>query len=104
MPFLKDVILRLGNSSRLNTISWEFVYLANKTMVADQVKPSDLEMRQESLQKVLGYINIGLALGACGDLEKGANLLRCTHVLSLFHTGYQQLMNITRTTEQFPKE
>jgi hypothetical protein len=104
VPFLKDVILRLGNSSRLNTISWELVYLANKTMVADQVKPSDLKMRQESLQKVLGYINIGLELGACGDLEKGANLLRSTHVLSLFQTGYQQLMNIKWKTENFLKE
>ena len=104
VPFLKDVILRLGNSSRLNTISWEFVYLANKTMVADQAKPSDLEMRQESLQKVLGYINIGLELGACGDLAKGANLLRSTHVLSLFQTGYQQLMNIKWKTENFLKK
>ena len=104
VPFLKNVILRLSDSSRLNTISWEFVYLANKTMVADQVKPSVLEMRQESLQKVLGYINIGLELGACGDLAKGANLLRSTHVLSLFQTGYQQLMNIKWKTENFLKE
>jgi len=104
VPFLKDVILRLGNSSRLNTISWELVYLANKIMVADQVKPSDLEMRKESLQKVLGYINIGLELGASGDLEKGANLLSNTHVMPLFQAGYQQLMSLKWKTESFLKE
>jgi hypothetical protein len=104
VPFLKEVFLRLGNSSRLNTISWELIYLANKAMVADQVKPSDLEMRKESLQKVLGYINIGLELGACSDLKKGANLLSCTHILSLFQAGYQQLMNVKWKTENFLKE
>jgi len=104
VPFLKDVILRLGNSSRLNTISWELVYLANKIMVADQVKPSDLEMRKESLQKVLGYINIGLELGASGDLEKGAKLLSNTHVMPLFQAGYQQLMSLKWKTESFLKE
>ena len=104
VPFLKDVILRLGNFSRLNTISWELVYLANKAMVADQVQPSNLEMRQESLQKVLGYINIGLELGAGSDLEKGAKLLSHTHVLPLFQTGYHQLMNLKWKTENFLKE
>ena len=104
VPFFKDVILRLGNSSRLKTISWELVYLANKIMVADQVKPSDLEMRKESLQKVLGYINIGLELGASGDLEKGANLLSNTHVMPLFQAGYQQLMSLKWKTESFLKE
>ena len=104
VPFLKDVILRMGKSSRLNTISWELVYLANKIMVADQVKPSDLEMRKESLQKVLGYINIGLELGASGDLEKGAKLLSNTHVMPLFQAGYQQLMSLKWKTESFLKE
>jgi len=104
VPFFKDVILRLGNSSRLKTISWELVYLANKIMVADQVKPSDLEMRKESLQKVLGYINIGLELGASGDLEKGAKLLSNTHVMPLFQAGYQQLMSLKWKTESFLKE
>jgi len=104
VPFLKDVVLRLGNSPRLNTISWELVYLANKIMVADQVQPSDLETRKESLKKVLGYINIGLELGASGDLEKGARLLSHTHVLPLFQTGYQQLMTLKWKTESFLKE
>ena len=54
VPFLKDVVLRLGNSPRLNTISWELVYLANKIMVADQAQPSDLETRKESLKKFWG--------------------------------------------------
>jgi len=73
-------------------------------MVADQVKPSDLEIRNESLQKVLGYINIGLELGASGDLEKGAKLLSHTHVMPLFQAGYQQLMSLKWKTESFLKE
>ncbi|MGY8762827.1 MAG: DUF6178 family protein, partial [Nitrospinaceae bacterium] len=57
VPFLKDVISHLGNSYRLNTICWEMIYLANKIMVADQMESSNLEMRNESLKKVMGYVN-----------------------------------------------
>ena len=104
VPFFKDVILRLGNSYRLNTICWELTYLANKIMVADQMESSNLEMRKESLKKMLGYINIGLELGASGDLEKGGKLLDHTPILPLFQTGYQQLMNLKWKTENFLKE
>ncbi len=104
VPFLKDVILRLGSSARLNTVCWEFIYLANKVMVADQVNPSDLEMRKESLQKILGYINIGLEIGSCGDLERGAKLLSHTHALPFFQTGYYKLMDLKWKAENFLRE
>ena len=103
VPFLKDVISHLGNSYRLNTICWEMIYLANKIMVADQMESSNLEMRNESLKKVMGYVNIGLELGASGELEKGAKLLNHTQMLPLFQTGYQQLMNLKWKAESFIK-
>lgn len=104
VPFFKDVILRLDNPYRLNTICWELVYLANKTMVADQMESSNLEMRKESLKKVLGYINIGLELGASGDLEKGSKLLDRSQIQPLFQTGYQQLMSLRWKAKNFLKE
>lgn len=103
VPFFKGVILRLDNSYRLNTICWELVYLANKTMVADQLESSNLEMRKESLNKVLGYVNIGLELGASGDLEKGKKLLNRSQIQPLFQVGYQQLMNLRWKAESFLK-
>ena len=102
--FLKDVILQLDNPYRLNTICWELVYLANKTIVADQMEPSNLEAREESLKKVLGYVNIGLELGASNDLIKGAKLLGRSQIQSLFQVGYQQLMNLRWKAEKFLKE
>jgi hypothetical protein len=104
VSFFKDVILGLGNSDRLNTICWELIYLANKIVVADQKEPSNLEMREESLKKVLGYINIGLELGASGDLKKGCRLLSHTPLLPLFQMGYQQLMSVKWKAENFLKE
>jgi len=104
VPFFKDVILLLDNPERVNTICWELVYLANKIMVADQMDPSNLEMREESLKKVLGYVNIGLELGASSDLGKGGKLLGRTQIQALFQVGYQQLMSLKWKAENFLKE
>ena len=104
VPFFEDVILRLDNPYRLNTICWELVYLANKTMVADQMESSNLEARKESLRKVLGYINIGLELGASGDLGKGSKLLCRSQVQPLFQVGFQQLTSLRWKAENFLKE
>ena len=104
VPFLKEIILRLDNPYRINTICWELVYLANKIMVADQMESSNLEMRKKSLKKVLGYINIGLELGASGDLEKGCKLLGRSRIQPLFQIGYQQLMSLRWKVENFLKE
>lgn len=104
VPFFKDVILLLDNPERINTICWELVYLTNKIMVADQMDPSNLEMREESLKKVLGYVNIGLELGASSDPGKGGKLLDRTQVQALFQVGYQQLMSLKWKAGSFLKE
>jgi len=104
VPFFKDIILRLDSPRRLNTICWELVYLANKTMVADQMEPFNLEMRKDSLKKVLGYINIGLELGASGDLEKGGKIIGRSRIQPLFQVGYHQLMSLRWKAENFLKE
>ncbi|MCH8157712.1 MAG: hypothetical protein IID18_08185 [Nitrospinae bacterium] len=67
VPFFKDSVSLLENPERIDTLCWELIYLANKVMVADQEDPSDLEVRKETLRKALGYVNIGLELGASGD-------------------------------------
>lgn len=104
VPFFKDAIFQMDNPKRLNAICWELVYMANKIMVADQVDPSNLAMRKESLKKVLGYVNIGLELGASGDPGKGGKLLDGTRIQSLFQVGYQQLMSVKWKAEHFLKE
>jgi hypothetical protein len=85
----------------LKAIRWELVYLANKVMVADKEDPTITENQSRVMQKVLGYLNVGLQLATGGDIEKGIRLLQKTWMQFLFQAGYGRLMELKRTAEQF---
>ena len=102
--FFSQCVQNLGPGDRLDTIRWELVCLANKVMVADKSDPSHQETRQKAMRKVLGYVNIGLELGASGDPQKGPGLLRQLWMQSLFQVGYEQLKQIRTQASSFLKE
>jgi len=80
------------------------MYLTNKVMVADQQEYGNLDAHHETLRKVLGYINIGLELGAGGDIAKGELLLNQTWMQSLFQVGYAGIMRLKWEGEKLIKE
>ena len=102
--FFGQCVINLDSEERLNAIRWELVCLANKVMVADKCDPSNLKTRQNTMRKVLGYINIGLELGASGDLKKGQSLLNQLWMQSLFQVGFEQLKQIRSKASLFLKE
>ena len=102
--FLGQSLALLRDQNRLDTIHWELVRLANKVMVADKEDPANLENREKVIRKVLGYINIGLDLGAEGDPGKGKKLLERTWIQFLFQAGYHQLMSLKWKAETLLKE
>jgi hypothetical protein len=73
-------------------------------MVADKCDPSDLKTRQNTMRKVVGYINIGLELGASGDIIKGQSLLHQLWMQSLFQVGFEQLKQIRSKASLLLKE
>ena len=103
-PFFKASIALLENPERIDILCWEQVYLANKIMVADRMDPSKLEVREEALRKALGYVNIGLEIGASGNPAKGAKLLDRSRLQPLFQVGYQRLMTLKWKAANFLKE
>ena len=80
------------------------MYLANKVMVADQQEFGNMDSHHETMRKVLGYINIGLELGAGGDIAKGEALLNQTWMQSLFQVGYAGIMRLKWEGEKLIKE
>jgi len=96
--------MSLDSEERLNAIRWELVCLANKIMVADKCDLSDLKIRQKAMRKAVSYVNIGLELGASGDLKKGHSLLHQLWMQSLFQVGFEQLKQIRSKASLFIKE
>ncbi len=102
--FFGQCVMNLDSEDRLDAIRWELVCLANKIMVADKLDLSDLKIRQKAMRKAVAYINIGLELGAAGDLEKGHSLLHQLWMQSLFQVGFEQLKQIRSKASMFLKE
>ncbi len=102
--FFGQCLAMMKNHERVNAICWELMYLANKVMVADQQDFSHMETRHEIMRKALGYINIGLELGAGGDIAKGEALLNQTWMQSLFQVGYAGVMRLKWEGEKLIRE
>ncbi len=102
--FFGQCLAMMKNHERVNAICWELMYLGNKVMVADQKEFGNLDSHHETMRKVLGYINIGLELGAGGDIAKGELLLNQTWIQSLFQVGYAGIMRLKWEGEQLIKE
>ncbi len=102
--FFGQCLAMMKNHERVNAICWELMYVANKVMVADRQDFSHIDIRHEIMRKVLGYINIGLELGAGGDIAKGEALLNQTWMQSLFQVGYAGVMRLKWEGEKLVKE
>jgi hypothetical protein len=102
--FFGQCLAMIKSHERVNAICGELMYLANKVMVADQQEFGNLDSHHETMRKVLGYINIGLELGAGGDIAKGESLLNQTWMQSLFQVGHAGIMRLKWEGEKLIKE
>ncbi len=102
--FFGQCLAMLKNHKRVNALCWELMYVANKVMVADRQDFTRIDIRHEIMRKVLSYINIGLELGAGGDIAKGEALLNQTWMQSLFQVGYAGVMRLKWEGEKLVRE
>lgn len=102
--FFSECLANLKDENRFEALRWELVCLANKIIVADGYELSSRDVRQRALKKALGYINIGLELGAESDLKKGVALLSQVWMQSFFQVGYEQLRQIRSAASVFINE
>ena len=63
-----------------------------------------MDSQHETMRKILGYVNIGLELGAGGDIAKGESLLNQTWMQSLFQVGNAGIMRLKWEGEKLIKE
>jgi hypothetical protein len=102
--FLTQCLAKLEDQDRIESLRWELICIANKVIVADRLDMSLTDIRNQAFRKTMGYINIGLELGAEGDFKKGVSLLDRVWMLSLFQVGFEQLRQIRSSASTFIKE
>jgi len=102
--FLGQCLALMKNQDRFDAVCWELMILANKVLVADRVDLGNLSSRRATLRKTLGYVNLGLELGAGGDIARGEKLLNQTWLQALFQVGYAACMRLKWDAETLLRE
>ncbi len=102
--FFGQCLKEVDNRDRLEALRWELVYLANKVLVADKVDPTLPDSSVHTMKKVLGYVNIGLELGAKGDPVRGTRILERSWMQSLFQVGFGRLLQVSWQAKNLVKD
>ncbi len=102
--FFAQCMSLIEGADTMDAIKWQLAYLANKIMVADKVDPAADGAQKQVMAKALGYVNIGLELGAEGDPAKGKRLLERAWMQPLFQAGYGRLIQLKWDTEKLLKQ
>jgi len=88
-----DALDQIESNDRLHEIQAEFAGLCNRVVSADKLKVRSQEQLESVVNKVLGYINIGLEelilqKAAGVPVHKAVRLITAHPLTSIFRTGY----------------
>ena len=86
------ILARMGDDLELQRLQMEFASLCNQVISADQRRISEKEALSQIVDKVAGYISIGLEQvdreAGKADPYHGANMLRNHLLADIFRVGY----------------
>ncbi len=93
---LKEALAQLDPALR-EAIGVELARLANRILIADGHAIS-LDHTRHSLQKVIGYVNVGLEQASGQDVARAATLLEAYWLTGLFQLGFSRLMRLAEAS------
>jgi len=102
--FFSRALNLVSGDERRHALRWEILALANKVLVADRMDATDFGQRKKAMEKVGGYVNIGLELGSSGDAGRGRRLLERTWARFLFQAGYTRLKELRWKAQKFIRD
>ena len=68
--------------------------LANKVIVADQLRPDNAEALRRAVEKTLAYLNLGLELRSGANIEKASAIVRDNFLEHLFRLAQAEVSKI----------
>jgi len=101
---LGRALARIEDPAALEEFRFQFARLANRVLVADAADLSKLENLASAVDKVYGYLEIGLDAWSEGDPARGRRLLEEQWLPHIFQAGYSQALRLHRRAERLLQE
>jgi hypothetical protein len=94
--FWSEAIRRIEDTDTRERLAIQLTTLANLTLSADRVDPSDREHGQEALDRLRGRLSLGLEQLSEGDPARAAAVLRCVALTRLARLGHSLVLQRQR--------
>ncbi len=91
--FLRLILEELGEKE-LEEFYAQFARLANKVMIADVMDLTELSSIKKAVEKVYGYLEIGLEFWSEGNLERALEIFRGHWLEQIFQVGFSQVLKL----------
>ncbi len=102
--FFSVCLKELDDKKLIDRIKRELAYMANQALVADRPESIDLETIKRGLQKVGGYLSIGLELLSEGDIKKALSYMSKIPLKYIFQLGFGASLELKWKAERIWKK
>jgi hypothetical protein len=94
----------LEDPAALEEFRFEFARLSNQVLVADAAELSSLDALRAAVEKVYGYLEIGLEVWSQGDPAAALRILQRQWLVHIFQAGYSQALGLHRRAQRLERE
>jgi len=94
--FIFKVLELINNPDQINRLKKELAWVANKVIITDNIVIDDIEQVKKSLDKVWGFLSIGLEYLSSGNLEVAKKFLEEHFLEDIFRVAQTVLKDLRR--------
>jgi hypothetical protein len=101
---LGSALAGIEDPAALEEFRFEFARLANRVLVADAPELSSLEQLRAAVEKVNGYLEIGLEIWSEGNIDQAGRILQRQWLIHIFQAGYSEAIRLQRRAKRLEEE
>ena len=95
-----EALSRVRDPAQLDRLKRELAWVTNKVLMVDHVTIDEMAQVEDSLRKVLGYLNIGVEYLAGPDPEAGARVLETYFLEDVFRMAHTLIVRLRKKARE----
>jgi len=99
-----EALSRIKDPLQLDRLKQELAWITNKVLIVDHVTIDEIAQVEDSLGKVLGYLNIGVEYLAGPDPEAGARVLETYFLEDIFRMAHTLLVRLRKKAREIQRQ
>lgn len=99
-----EALSRITDPHQLDRLKRELAWITNKVLIVDHVSIDEIAQVEDALNKVLGYLNIGLEYLAGSDPEAGRRILETYFLEDIFRLAHTLIVSLRKKAREISSQ